>query len=589
MVGSAPVRAWAPEEGATTPGRATPEGSTPVGETPPRSEAGSRRASIAGGLEGGKPCPLPAAEGEGDHGPPTPTAPSTRTKRLGRFVVLDSEATSQDALPTPSSLPTPSFPAAPPAGAPFPPSHPAPPTPAGAPQQPQPQPQAQAQAPPPAHRPSDGHPLSRLSHMTSQQPPSTASSASSAAPTPTPTHTASAPVTPTTAPAPAPVPLQGPAPLAAPLPPAHPTGTGRPPLAQTPPAQAPPSLDGDAMGTPPRGAREADRRKKERKRFAVVQDEGDGRQARSVQGGPPSDVGMVRSYSVAEMSRGAALPSAALRQASGVSQPEVSGGTQGQPGPSPLVASAAGGRGAGGAAVAGAYASGVAEAAERLFPVLEDMALQVAGLQRSLQHVMQQVLEMARTGHLMRPMHPAHAGGKAPQSTAGFVSQESSRPASPPLLAPASSLPHNLVMANPANPSAAAQLPLAPQAVAAAAAAAATAPPHGPASGPIPSRDGAAAGPVAASDQGAPHPHAHPHPPHPLPAHVHVTSADGSGGESVAGSEAHEAANGDRLAHRSAPVYANVPAQGQGGMRRPVDVKQGPSPHAGHAPHVNHP
>lgn len=90
---------------------------------------------------------------------------------------------------------------------------------------------------------------------------------------------------------------------------------------------------------------------------------------------------MVRSYSVAEMSRGAALPSAALRQASGVSQPEVSGGTQGQPGPSPLVASAAGGRGAGGAAVAGAYASGVAEAAERLFPVLEDMALQVAGLQ----------------------------------------------------------------------------------------------------------------------------------------------------------------------------------------------------------------
>ena len=55
VVGSAPVRAWAPEEGATTPGRATPEGSTPVGETPPRSEAGSRRASIAGGLEGGKP------------------------------------------------------------------------------------------------------------------------------------------------------------------------------------------------------------------------------------------------------------------------------------------------------------------------------------------------------------------------------------------------------------------------------------------------------------------------------------------------------------------------------------------------------
>ena len=63
---------------------------------------------------------------------PRPAPPS---QRLGRFVVLDSEATSQDALPTPSSLPTPSFPAAPPAGAPFPPSHPAPPTPAGAPQQ----------------------------------------------------------------------------------------------------------------------------------------------------------------------------------------------------------------------------------------------------------------------------------------------------------------------------------------------------------------------------------------------------------------------------------------------------------------------
>jgi len=72
----------------------------------------------------------------------------------------------------------------------------------------------------------------------------------------------------------------------------------------------------------------------------------------------------------------------------------------------------------------------VAEGAERLLPGLEDVVAQIQSMQRSLDGLMRQVLEMARTGALpgQRGRRDDAGGGGPPAAP----SAESSRPSSPP-------------------------------------------------------------------------------------------------------------------------------------------------------------